>query len=51
MGSAAASFANKSVGNSKPVTVSGYFLSGADSANYTLAPISGLSANISAAQA
>ena len=41
------SFADKSVGIAKSVTVSGYTLSGADAGNYTLMQPSGLSANIS----
>ena len=47
--SATATFADKHVGPSKPVTVSGYALvAGGDSANYTLAQPTGLSAAISA---
>ena len=45
-GSASASFADKNVGNGKPVSVSGLALSGTDAANYTLLPLTGLSANI-----
>ncbi len=43
-----ASFATKTVGTSKPVTVTGVTLSGADSGNYTVSQPSGLTANITA---
>jgi hypothetical protein len=43
-----ASFANKNVGNNKPVVVTGVALSGGDSTNYTVSQPSGLTANISA---
>lgn len=39
-------FANKNVGNSKTITITGYALSGAASNNYTLSQPSGFSANI-----
>ncbi len=39
-------FADKNAGNGKPVTVSGFALSGADAGNYSLAQPSGLSADI-----
>ncbi len=39
-------FADKNVGTSKPVTVSGYTLSGADAGNYTLVQPIGLTATI-----
>ena len=42
----AGNFADKHVGNGKAVTVSGLSLTGADAGNYTLAPLTGLSANI-----
>ena len=45
-GSPSASFADKTVANNKPVTVSGYTISGADSANYSLTQPAGLTANI-----
>ena len=45
-GSATGRFADKNVGLAKPVTLSGLELGGADGANYTLQPVSGLSANI-----
>lgn len=45
-GTAAGEFADKNVGRSKPVTVSGLSLAGADSANYALQPIAGLAADI-----
>jgi len=43
-------FADKNVGMDKPVTVSGYTLSGADAGNYTLIEPAGLTANVAAAQ-
>ena len=43
-----ASFADKNVGLSKPVSVSGLTLGGTDAGNYTLSQPSGLSADISA---
>ncbi|MCG2612178.1 YDG domain-containing protein [Flavobacterium sp. SM15] len=43
-----ASFATFTVGVAKPVTVSGYTLSGAQSGNYTLTQPTGLTANITA---
>src|SRR6185369_4365508 len=46
--SVTASFANKSVGTAKPVTVAGYALAGADSGNYTVTQPTGLTANITA---
>ncbi|WP_332878499.1 two-partner secretion domain-containing protein, partial [Massilia sp. S19_KUP03_FR1] len=42
-------FANKNVGTSKPVTVSGYTLAGTDAANYVIVQPTGLSANITQA--
>ncbi len=45
-GAPSASFADKTVANNKPVTVSGYTISGGDSANYTLSQPAGLTANI-----
>ena len=45
---ASATFANKLVANNKPVTASGFALSGGDAGNYTLAQPSGLQANITA---
>ncbi|GEM_PF-7048667 len=41
-------FADKNVGNGKPVTAFGFALGGADASNYTLAQPSGLSADITA---
>jgi hypothetical protein len=46
-GTGSGSFANANVGTSKPVTVSGYTLSGADAGDYLLVEPNGLSANIS----
>src|SRR5204863_214701 len=43
-----ASFATKTVGTAKPVTVTGVALSGADAANYTVSQPSGLTADITA---
>jgi hypothetical protein len=43
-----ASFATKTVANTKPVTVLGVALSGADAGNYTVSQPSGLTANITA---
>jgi hypothetical protein len=43
---AIAAFANPNVGTSKPVTVSGYAITGADAGNYTLTQPAGLTANI-----
>src|ERR1035441_10232787 len=43
-----ASFADKTVANNKPVTVTGFTLSGADAGNYTLAQPAVLTANITA---
>jgi hypothetical protein len=45
-GTASGSFADKNVGNAKPVTVSGLTLSGADAGNYLLQPPAGLVADI-----
>ena len=42
----AATFTNKAVGDSKPVTVTGVTLSGASAGNYTVSQPSGLTANI-----
>ena len=47
-GAPLASFADKTVANNKPVTVSGYTIGGADVANYTLTQPAGLMANITA---
>ncbi|CAB5040812.1 unannotated protein [freshwater metagenome] len=47
-GSAAASFADAKAGSAKGVTVTGYSLSGANAANYTLIQPAGLTANITA---
>jgi len=47
-GGAAASFADAKVGAAKGVTVTGYSLSGANAANYTLVQPSALTANITA---
>jgi hypothetical protein len=44
--SATGSFANKNVGTSKAVTVSGFTVSGTDAANYSLVQPAGLTANI-----
>jgi filamentous hemagglutinin family protein len=41
-------FSDKNVGTDKPVSVSGYSLSGADAGNYTLVEPTGLTANIAA---
>jgi YDG domain/MBG domain (YGX type)/Galactose oxidase, central domain len=43
-----ATFNNKTVGNAKPVTVTGVTLSGAAAGNYTVSQPSGLTANITA---
>src|SRR5205823_5084102 len=43
-----ASFASKTVGTNKPVTVIGVILSGNDAGNYTVAQPTGLTANITA---
>ena len=43
-----ASFATKTVGNGKPVTVTGVSLSGGDAGNYTVSQPSGLTADITA---
>jgi len=48
-GSASGSFANKTVGTGKTVTVSGNTLSGTDAGNYTLVQQTGLQADISKA--
>jgi len=48
-GSTTASFADKNVGASKSVTVSGVALSGADSGNYTVSNPGGLTADVTAA--
>ena len=45
-GTPSASFADKSVANNKPVTVTGFALAGADAGNYSLAQPAGLTANI-----
>jgi hypothetical protein len=45
-GGGSGSFADPNAGNGKPVTVSGYTLSGPDAGNYTLVEPSGLTASI-----
>ncbi len=47
-GTAAATFADKLVGSGKPVTVTGLSLDGAQAANYTLTPLTGLTAAVAA---
>ncbi|KPF47910.1 hypothetical protein IP87_09350 [beta proteobacterium AAP121] len=47
-GTASASFADKNVGSNKPVTVTGLGLTGADAGNYTLQPVAGVTASITA---
>ena len=47
-GTAAASFADKNVANTKPVTVTGYSLGGNDKSNYIFSQPTGLTANITA---
>lgn len=42
-------FANKSIGTSKPITVTGYTITGLDAGNYTLTQPTGLTASITAA--
>jgi hypothetical protein len=49
LGTASANFADKNVGNAKPVIVTGYSLTGADAGNYTLAQPTGLQASITPA--
>ena len=48
-GSGSGNFANKNVGSSKTVTVTGFTLSGADAGNYTLVEPTGLTASITPA--
>ncbi len=48
-GSPAANFADKNVGTAKPVTVSGYTITGADALNYSVNQPAGLTADITAA--
>ena len=48
-GTVAASFADKNVGTAKPVTVTGYALTGTDAANYSVLQPAGLSADITKA--
>jgi trimeric autotransporter adhesin len=48
-GTAAGTFSTSQVGNGLPVSVSGYSISGSAASNYSLQPISGLSANITPA--
>ena len=48
-GTPSGSFASKTVSNNKPLTASGYAISGLDSGNYTLLQPTGLTANIAAA--
>jgi outer membrane protein OmpA-like peptidoglycan-associated protein len=50
-GGAAATFDDANVGTNKPVTVTGYALSGDDAVNYSLSQPTGLTANITAAGA
>jgi hypothetical protein len=45
-GTPTATFNNKNVGNSKPISVSGYPIMGLDEDNYTLSQPSGITANI-----
>jgi filamentous hemagglutinin family protein len=45
-GTASAAFADKNVGNAKPVTVAGVGLAGTDAGNYVVTPPVGLAANI-----
>jgi hypothetical protein len=45
---ATATFNNKNVGTGKPITVSGYTITGTDAGNYTLTQPTGLTANITA---
>lgn len=47
-GSPTANFNDKKVGTDKPITVSGYSLTGTDAGNYTLTQPTGLKANITA---
>src|SRR5205823_1297238 len=47
-GSVTASFGDKNVGTPKPVTVTGYTISGADAGNYTVSQPTGLAADITA---
>ncbi len=47
-GTPTANFDNKNVGTAKPITVSGYTLTGADAGKYTLSQPTGLTANITA---
>jgi hypothetical protein len=48
-GTVSANFASRAVGINKPVSASGYVISGPDSGNYTVTQPSGLSANITRA--
>ena len=48
-GTGSGNFANKNVGNGKAVTVTGYFLGGADAGNYTIVQPTGVTANITPA--
>lgn len=45
-GTPSATFVNATVGSNKPITVSGYTLSGAQAGNYTLTQPTGITANI-----
>ncbi len=47
-GTASAAFADKNVGSNKPVSVAGLSLAGADAGNYTLQPVAGVTASITA---
>ncbi|MFT3794777.1 YDG domain-containing protein [Flavobacterium sp.] len=49
IGTPTATFNNQFVGSNKPITVSGYSLSGSDAGNYTLAQPTGITANITQA--
>ena len=46
VGTGSGTFANKNVGTAKPVTVSGFTLTGADAANYTIVQPTGATASI-----
>jgi hypothetical protein len=50
-GTPAFTFNNSTVGTNKPITASGYTISGASASNYLLAQPTGLTANITAAEA
>jgi len=48
-GSPTLNFANKNIGTAKPITITGYSISGAGSGNYTLTQPTGLTANVTVA--